>query len=212
MSFEQFESCFLGVSLENKNFTPEKLKALAEWISRRFKYCVVLVGDSIHRITLETTKSVQPEISLIEGLKMGSSFIEENENIFHDFPGKTQFTFETCSQIQESEDYKQFYQYLRDFFESDPNFRSSVESFGRKYHSRKTTNLDDILLKERIRRSCEYFLEEFAIFACLQKRGLSVMVYPGTFSTLTEIVNGEYPYLFKEIKELIVVSLHFKTR
>lgn len=211
-TFEQLDSCFLGVSLENSNFTPAKLKAIVEWISRRFSHCRVLIGDSIHRITLETTRLLEPEIALAEALKIGSSFIQEKEHIFSAVEEQTKFVFETCSQIQNTRDYTYFHQRLQASFESDAKFRSSIEAFGRNYHTRRSSNLDNDLLEQYVHRSCEYFLEEFAIFACLQKRGFSVMVYPGTFSTLTEIVNGEHPSLFEEIKQLVVVSLHFKRR
>lgn len=212
ITFEQLDSCFLGVSLENSNFAPAKLKAMVEWISRRFSHCRVLIGDSIHRITLETTRLLESEVALTEALKLGSSFIQKNEHIFSEFEEQTKFVFETCSQIQTLKDYAHFHQYLQASFESDAKFRSSVEAFGRKYHTRKLSNLSDVLREQHIQRSCDYFLEEFAIFACLQKRGFSVMVYPGTFSTLTQIVNGEYPDLFEEIKQLVIVSLNFKRR
>ena len=211
-SFEQLDSCFLGVSLENSNFQPAKLKAMVEWISRRFSHCLVLVGDSIHRINIEMTRSLDPESALIEALEIGRAFLREREYIFNAFGEQTKFTFETCSQIQTWDNYAHFHQCLQIFFESNAKFRSSVEEFSRKYHIRRSSNLSDALLEHRIRRSCDYFLEEFAIFACLQRRGFSVMVYPGTFSTLTEIVNGDYPDILEEIKQLIIVSLYFKKR
>lgn len=211
-SFEALSHCFLGISLENKNFTPEKLKALRNWITRRFDYCVILVGDSIHRITLETTQSRTPERSLTEALELGQSFIQENRYIFENQTSQTDFVFETCSQIQCSDDYTYFYQRLKGFFEENTRFRESVEAFGRTYYLRRFSQQKGDEVEKYIRHSCEYFLEEFAVFSCLQKRGISVMVYPGSFSTLTEIVSGEYPELFEEIKSLIVVSTHFKTR
>lgn len=210
-SFEQLDSCFLGVSLENGNFAPAKFKAMLEWVSRRFSHCIVLVGDSIHRINLETT-GLPEKVALAKALEIGNSFVQDNEHILNLFEQQTEFTFETCSRIQTLKDYAYFHQCLQAFFESNAKFRSSVEAFGRKYHTRRSGNLSDVLLEQRIRRSCDYFLEEFAIFACLQRHGFSVMVYPGTFSTLTEIVNGEYPNLPEEIKQIVIVSLHFKRR
>ena len=212
MSFEKFDSCFLGVSLENTNFSQPKLKAMVEWITKRFSQCLVLVGDSIHRITLETNKLLDPETALFEALKIGSYFVQENKSIFNKSEDRNQFLFENCSQIQTSEEYAIFHHNLLAFFETNAKFRSSVEAFGRNYHLRRSSNLSNALLEHYIRRSCDYFLEEFAIFACLQKRGFSVMVYPGTFSTLAEIVNGEHPDIFEELKQLVVVSLHFKKR
>ncbi|NEO57361.1 MAG: tRNA-dependent cyclodipeptide synthase [Okeania sp. SIO3B5] len=211
-NFEQFDSCFLGVSLENSSFQPAKVKAMVEWISRRFSHCLVLVGDSIHRINIELTRSLDPETALVEALEIGHAFVQEHKYIFKAFGEQTKFTFNTCSQIQTWEDYAHFHQYLQIYFKSNTKFRSSVEAFSRNYQIRRSSNQSDTLLEQRIRRSCDYFLEEFAIFACLQKRGFSVMVYPGTFSTLTEIVNEDYPDILEEIKQLIIVSLHFKKR
>ena len=60
--------------------------------------------------------------------------------------------------------------------------------------------------------SADYFLEEFAIFACLQQQGHSVMVYPGSFSTLSEIAQGLHPRAPDELKALTIVSLCVKGR
>lgn len=38
------------------------------------------------------------------------------------------------------------------------------------------------------------------------------MIYPGSFSTLTEIADGKYPNILQELKELTVVSLQLKKR
>jgi len=51
--------CMLGFSLQNKNFSSSKLSGIAEWISRNFSRCEIMVGDSIHRITLEV-KGMDP--------------------------------------------------------------------------------------------------------------------------------------------------------
>nr|VFK08480.1 MAG: hypothetical protein BECKLPF1236A_GA0070988_1001725 [Candidatus Kentron sp. LPFa]VFK24714.1 MAG: hypothetical protein BECKLPF1236C_GA0070990_1001526 [Candidatus Kentron sp. LPFa] len=58
----------------------------------------------------------------------------------------------------------------------------------------------------------DYFLEEFAVFACLQQQGLPVFVYPGSFSTLSEIAGGLHPGAPRELQDLIVVSLRLKGR
>jgi len=53
-TFELEYECFLGVSLGNRNFEPVRFHSLLEWVSRRFSKCKILVGDSIHRLTLES--------------------------------------------------------------------------------------------------------------------------------------------------------------
>ena len=87
-----------------------------------------------------------------------------------------------------------------------------MESFGRAYHGKHSREVSEAEWEKRIKMSSDYFLEEFAIFACLQQQGIPVMIYPGSFSTLSEIAGGEHPMAPQELRDLIVVSLHLKGR
>ncbi|MFI6642545.1 tRNA-dependent cyclodipeptide synthase [Streptomyces sp. NPDC050504] len=211
-TFEQHETCFLGVSLENSNFTTPKLTSMVKWISRRFGRCTVLIGDSIHRLTLESTQGLPPASARERALELGRSFVETERNVFEEHGESTDFTILTCSEVQAGERYTEFHGKLRAFFDEDESFRSSVESFGHAYHRKRADGVSEADLEKRIRMSSDYFLEEFAIFACLKEQGLPVMVYPGSFSTLSEIAKGEHPGAPEELRDLAVVSLHLKGR
>jgi len=209
--FADDTACFLGVSLENKNFASAKVRGMTEWIARRFSRCAVLVGDSIHRINLEI-RGYSPPDALAEAHRLGVEFIENNSQNLHDPAGLTEFEFITCSQVQQFDDYAQYHAALVWLFEHDREFRSSVETFSHAYHTRRPGSLAGMHRLRNQRRSCDYFLEEFAIFCCLQQRGLDVMVYPGSFSTLSEITDGRHPKAPAELRELVVVSLQLKGR
>ncbi|MEU7167199.1 tRNA-dependent cyclodipeptide synthase [Streptomyces morookaense] len=211
-TFEQHDTCFLGVSLENSNFTLPKFTSMVKWISRRFARCTVLVGDSIHRITLESTRAMAPDEARATALHLGRQFMADARQVFDDYRHSTDFTCLTCSEVQTWETCADFQDRLHKFFADDDTFRSSVESFGRSYHAKRSAGLTEAELERRIRMSSDYFLEEFAVFACLQQLGLPVMVYPGSFSTLTEIAAGLHPDAPQELRDLIVVSLHLKGR
>lgn len=211
-TFEHHDTCFLGISLENSNFKPAKLVAMLKWISRRFAHCTVLVGDSIHRITLESTRCMPPPEAYERALELGRQFVEERQPVFDAFRDRTKFTFVTCGEVQTWAPYSGYHERLRELFAHDEKFRSSVEVFGRDYHRKHSAGVCAEELERRVRRSSEYFLEEFAIFACLQRNGIPVMVYPGSFSTLSEIARGEHPEALDELRELVVVSLHLKGR
>lgn len=208
--FEEHEACFLGISLENGNFTPKKLRSMITWISRRFARCTVLVGDSIHRITLECSHSLSEPEATSAALRMGTEFLRDSREIFDAVRDSVDLTFLTCSEVQQGADYASLHKELWQNWEADPAFRASVEGFARRYHQGRAVKVDREQLDYRIRRSCEYFLEEFAIFACLQRQGLPVMVYPGSFSTLSEITRGEHSGTPRELQELIIVSLSLK--
>ncbi|AJC60537.1 tRNA-dependent cyclodipeptide synthase [Streptomyces sp. 769] len=173
-TFEEHSNCFLGISLENSNFRPIKVRSMVEWISRRFSRCTVLVGDSIHRITLESTRGLCPPEALIEAMRLGREFIDEHAHIFDDFRDRTDFTFINCSEVQTSDAYQSYHRALRDYFSQDSAFRTSVEAFGRRYHSKHSNGASAAELERRIQMSSDYFLEEFAIFCCLKEPGLEV--------------------------------------
>jgi tRNA-dependent cyclodipeptide synthase len=211
-TFERHEECFLGISLENSNFVRSKLSGIVEWIARRFARCTVLVGDSIHRITLETTRGLAPDAALAEGLRLGRDFTARERDVFDGFADRTQFSFLTCGEVQTTAAYAAYHGRLVELCRTDDRFRASVESFGRKYHAKHSTGISEAELEQRVQRSSDYFLEEFAIFACLRQQGTQVMVYPGSFSTLTEIADGQHPAAPQELRDLVVVSLHLRGR
>jgi tRNA-dependent cyclodipeptide synthase len=134
-ALQEHDSCFLGVSLENSNFTQGKTYAMAEWVSRRFARCIILIGDSIHRITLESKRSLSPAAAKTEALRLGSQFIETSESAFGPFRDQTIFTFLKCSQVQEWSSYERYHRRLREYFASDALFRASVERFGSEYRT-----------------------------------------------------------------------------
>ncbi|MDC9607173.1 tRNA-dependent cyclodipeptide synthase [Xenorhabdus griffiniae] len=211
-SFEYEDECFLGVSLENKNFNSERFISMIEWVNRRFSKCKILIGDSIHRITLETIYGYQPDEAFSKAIIIGKEFINKAETQLMDVNYRTEFSFITCSEIQSTKLYKNYNIKLVDFFSSSKNFKESIESFGKKYHKNKWDGLSEYEKKYRLNKSSQYFLEEFSIFACLVKNGSKVMVYPGTFSSLAEIAEGKHKGIIQELEDLTVVSLNIKRR
>lgn len=211
-TFEDQEECFLGVSLENPMFERPKLESIVEWVSRRFTRCTVLIGDSIHRLTLQSVHDLGTDESRARAQSLGAKFVDENRDVLGEFRDRTKFEILTCGEVQQWHDYEDFYERLWHEFNTDSAFHASVESFARWYHERRWIGVTEDRLEHRVAMSSQYFLEEFAIFSCLQDRGISVMVYPGSFSTLTEIAAGDHPRVPSQLKDLTVVSLHLKSR
>lgn len=211
-TFEREAQCFLGISLENRNFLPNRFHSIVEWASRRFDKCTLLIGDSIHRITLETTEGMEQDAALSRALQLGQYFLDDNEHILAAYGDTTEFESITCSSLQKTNAYQTYYAGMTDYFERSPSFRESVESFGRNYHRHEWERLSVSERVHRLKRSSEYFLEEFAIFACLVEQGNTVMIYPGSFSTLAEIADGRFPGILPPLEALTVVSLMLKRR
>lgn len=211
-TFDRNEECFLGVSLENTMFERPKLDAIIEWISRRFKNCTVLIGDSIHRLTLQSVRGLSVDESTTLARTMGDTFVKDKSEAFKNFSDRTKFDFLPCGTVQQWPDYQSYYSKLQHAFQTDSDFSESVRGFSRHYHERRGRTFNRHDVDEQVELSCQYFLEEFAIFACLKQQGISVMVYPGSFSTLTEIAAGSYPKVPAQLRDLVVVALHLKSR
>lgn len=135
-SFEDHEACFLGVSLDNSSFTPGKFDSMLKWVSRRFSHCTVLIGDSIHRLTLASTRGMDPDQALDHALDLGRQFMHAQQPALDAYRALTDFTFVTCSEVQATEEYAEFHYALRTLFTKDDVFRASVEAFGRAYHAK----------------------------------------------------------------------------
>jgi len=211
-NYEKVSHPFFGISLQNSNFIRPKLLASLEWICNRYSKCSVLVGDSIHRITLQANQNLSEKEALNQALFLGKKFLQDEQHIFNKFTQRCSFDFIFCSEVQEYPDYKVYYNSLKNLFYSNEAFRNSVRSFAENYHMKCKDLVSCKDWEKLILDSCNYFLEEFAIFSCLKKRGRSVMIYPGSFSTLSEIAAGEHPEALEELKELTAVSLHIKKR
>lgn len=209
-NFESYNKCFLGISLENSNFKTEKLEGIVKWVARRFKDCTVLIGDSIHRLNLQSIKQVKPEISLNQAIEIGKEFLDKNRYIFNNYCSGTKFNFLTCNAIQQTYQYADFYKKLDKLARTNIDFYRSLKIFAENYHCKNPKEINDIRMKIKIETSIKYFLEEFSIFACLYQDGHEVMVYPGTFSTLSEIADGLHQDAPDELKQLTVVSLCLK--
>ncbi|WP_438296071.1 tRNA-dependent cyclodipeptide synthase [Streptomyces sp. HUAS TT7] len=211
-TFEDHEACFLGVSLDNSSFAPAKFDSMLSWVSRRFTRCTVLIGDSIHRLTLASTRGMNPDQALEHALDLGRQFVHAQQPVLDAYRAVTDFTVVTCSEVQETEEYAEFHYELCTLFTKDDAFRASVEAFGRAYHAKYSPMVSEAERRQRIDTSSAYFLEEFAVFCCLTRRDLPVMVYPGQFITLAEIAAGHHPQAPDELRDLILVSLRLRGR
>jgi tRNA-dependent cyclodipeptide synthase len=178
------KSCFLGVSLENRSFSDGKFNEMIKWISRRAERCVVLVGDRIHRKTLQIRLGLSEDNALAAALELGRDFRERAAHLLQLSNNGCAYRIVLCSEIQSSDLYDKYFQVVRDRFSVCETFNETVRNFSGSYID-KRAQLDNAMTQEKqVMLSCEYFLEELAIFACLKKFGYPVMIYPGSFTTL----------------------------
>lgn len=211
-SFENKQTCFLGISLENKNFTPEKFIAMAKWINQRFSHCQILIGDSIHRITVGINKGLAPEQAYSHAMELGQSYIQQTKSVLAQQQYQTEFSFITCDEIQKSAEYHHNYNSLETLYSYSSQFKKTVEEFAFHFHRQHWEQLSEYQRQYCIHQSSHYFLEELAVFASLSQQKNDIMIYPGSLDALGEIVEGKHQDIVEGLKQLTVVSLTLKRR
>jgi tRNA-dependent cyclodipeptide synthase len=204
----KYDSCILGVSLENKSFITAKLVGMIEWISRNFKNCVVLIGDSIHRHTLEI-RGVDEKYAYDKALSLGRETIDANNSVFQSYAERCNLDIVLCSQVQSTFDYYKHYANLLYLYEHNEKFANCLRSFAKTFVERRA-ELGEEYYRRSIEKSCIYIVEELAVFTCLSEQGHKVFVYPGALNVLIDIANGLYPGTPIPLQELTSVELKIK--
>ncbi|MDO9105560.1 MAG: tRNA-dependent cyclodipeptide synthase [Methylovulum sp.] len=225
-ALQQSGHCMLGYSLQSQSFTPAKLAGMAEWISRHFSECSVLIGDGIHRITLEIN-GTPPQYAENRALRMGREIIDGDAIIFNRHQRECQFHVISTAELQKTASYHAYHQALSRLFAEDDKFHASVRLFAQGFvgnsSMRCPTSGIPAVIGHRFQQdperleycrqlSCLYLLEEVAITAMLIQQGVFVFVYPGTLTIMQELSLGEHPGAPEEFKQLVSVNLRQKRR
>ncbi|WP_371357598.1 tRNA-dependent cyclodipeptide synthase [Hydrocoleum sp. CS-953] len=210
-SLFNYDKCVFGISLGSKNFTDTKrIEACIKWISENFKTCLVLVTDSIYRLTMEVRQGIEGDEAWLEAIRTGEEFVNENTLLFEKYSENCRFELRMASEILERSDFNIYYEELENLYQKNESFQSMVKSFAQKYLNQGEPIEVEELKQKHL--AIMYLFEESAINACLVKEGWLVFVYPGSIKTFEEISEGLHPEVPEPLKQMIWVSLRLKKR
>jgi len=208
----KYEKYVFGISLGSKNFTDTKrIEACIKWISENFKSCLLLVTDSIYRLTIEVRQGRERHEAWLEAIHTGEEFVNKNSLLFEEYSESCQFYLKRTSEMLERSDFSIYYEELQNLYQKNQSFQSMVNSFVEVYLNR--VELVEAEQVETLRQkylAITYFFEESAINACLVKEGWKVFVYPGSIKTFEEISEGLHPEVPEPLKQVIWASLRLK--
>lgn len=210
-SLSEYHNCVFGISLGSKNFVDSKrLEACIKWISENFKACVVLVADSVYRLTIEIRDGLKEDEALPLAVRTAKEFINEHRLLFEKYSVNCWFDLRFTSEIEKRSDFKIYYEELEGLYRKNESFQSIVNSFAQTYLNRGEQVEDEQV--SDFRKAITYFLEESALSICLVKEGWPVFVYPGLIKAFAEISEGLHPEVPEPLKQTIWVSLRLKKR
>ncbi len=215
-SLSEYHKCVFGISLGSKKFVDSKrIEACIKWISENFQSCLVLVADSVYRLTIEVREGLKRDEAKLLAIHTGKKFIDENYFLFEQYSRSCEFEFKMTSEIEKESAFEIYYQEFHYLYQENQSFQKIINSFAEKYLNRGEQVVEvnkqiEDYNGEKMYLSTTYILEESALNACLVKEGWSVFVYPGSIKTFEEISEGLHPEVPEPLKQMIWVSLRLK--
>ncbi|MFH1371840.1 MAG: tRNA-dependent cyclodipeptide synthase [Planctomycetota bacterium] len=203
------KKCYLGISLENPLFASDSLKAMLIWAAEKFEQCLVIVGDYLCRFDEQIINGCDETLAGKLAIKRGDSFISQTKDIFGGLPADKVILTRWKEYLQ-AEEFKRSKKILDEIFDSDEEFRKSVEYDALSFVERqkKHNQHPAVEADAALRLCCRYILEEVAVFSVLSERGWGVELYPGSeLRVLAEVARGRYPRVPKGLKNRISVEL-----
>ncbi len=215
-SLSNYHNCVFITSLGSRNFVnSRRLEASIKWISEHFQTCIVLVSDSIYRLTIEIRGGLKDDESRRSALDAGQEFLENNYLLFEQYSASCHFKFRLASEIEKQSDFEAYYQEFQALYRNSESFHRMVNSFAQTYLNRIEAAEEkpvDGLLQRQKHLAINYLLEELALFTCLALEGWAVFLYPGSIKTFEEISAGLHPGVPLPLKQMIWVSLRLKKK
>lgn len=209
----QGESCFVGISLESSNFLGGKLQSIVDYISNRYSNCTFLLGDHVHRLTLQIRKDLSQEQCFYHALGMGDYYLRTQQHMLRHSQTGEAFPVLRGSDIYQAPEVVGYMALLEQQFRLDSNFKMAIEGFAGQFINRSNeTPQGTADSSEAVRLSCQYVLEELAETCYMISKGHPVLIYPGSLAIFQQISNGLFKGLPKEMERLINVGLRLKRR
>ena len=168
-SLYDYQKCVFITSLGGKNFVDSKrLEACIKWISKNFKACVVIVNDSIYRLTIEVRQGIKGNEAWLEAIRTAEKFVNENYLLFQEYSEKCQFHFKMASEIEKRSHFNIYYEELQSLYQKKQSFQSMVNSFAQTYLNRgEQVEVEQVEELKQKHLATTYLLEESALFTCL---------------------------------------------
>ena len=209
----QAGNTILGISLGSPAIKGSKIVAIFEFIYRRGASPINLfIGDGLYRYTAmikyQCDLTEATEIAKQEGKKL----IEYYEHSLKEQQGNYQLNYLLTSDFIKEKACEQLFTKLWQYYSESQAFHQTVANFADEYLSRignEMMRVDSQLLYDC---ACKYLIEELAMFAELNKRGINNYIYPGTIRTICDILLTEDPFLQSLFAGYTFISLRLKRR
>ena len=202
--------CYIGISLDNPVFRGKSLDALFVWAVQNFDRVLVVVGDYLRRHNEYMLTGLDGQKAEGTSIAVGDEFVKRTADMLSKLPSD-KISVTRWRPLLDSKEYVQSKAVLDDLFASNDDFHSAVEKDARSFIGRQKKSKRRFVVNddEAINISCEYLLEEIAVFSALSEQGWDVELYPGPeLSVLLDVAEGRFPAVPKGLQNRVNVQLH----
>jgi tRNA-dependent cyclodipeptide synthase len=204
--------CFLGISLSNPFFHGKHLSRILKWVDYNFEDCLIIIADHLHRFNEYIFTGSDSDTANRECSQMGESIHKSIEELIKQI-GESKFKILHWLEFVNTPEFRINHEKINTYFNQDAKFKKSVLRSCELFIDKQLKKRYQIYVTREIaiKKSCEYILEELAVFSILIERGYFIQVYPGTqLEVLKEIANNSFPNLDSSLKKAIYIDLTIK--
>ncbi len=204
-----YRRCYIGISIDNRDFYGLSLEALLRWAAENYEQCLIVVGDYLRRFNEQIFSGSTGESAEKVSFQAGDNYLKQTKEIFSRFNGQ-KIKLIRWKDCLEKEEYKKARKILDNLYTLDESFRAAVQKDAFSFIKRQNRKKQDlaVTMEEAIDISSQYLLEEVAVFSALAEEGWNIEVYPGPeLGVLVEIAQGNFKDIPAGLKKRINIEL-----
>ena len=203
--------CYTGISISNPFFMGKDSHVFFQWILRNFKHCYIFIDDFFHQYNEKAFTGHDVEVCIKSAQIQGKKIEEHIQKVIDStFDESYRFKIVRSSELSKDNSFKSNSTFFKKQFKEIPQFKAGIETSARNYVDRqlKRGNSFAVSKEEAVSLSCNYLVEEIAVFTTICEKGYDVEVYPGPeLPILIDIANGVFPDMPASLLNRINVEL-----
>ncbi len=180
-NWQSFDTATFGVSIESPNWRGEKLEAILDFASKRFRRIRIDVTDALYRHKLMAAK-IEEEAAFCGAQALGSLWLSQHIDLIDACPVEKEII--RWEEWYEHDAYRNTLESFKHAFKNNVFFHDAVREDAETFCRRQNR----LITGEMLRRSIDFLIEEVAVLSLQAMETKSVRLYPGEELACMQVV------------------------
>lgn len=198
--------CVLTISVGQPPHEGDKFRATLISVNNHFKFCIIMVCDSLQRHTMEIFSSLSKEAIYNQANVLGDEWVDRNNHFINQLA--IPYKVSRWDYWLRHEKYNTKLNIIDNLYYGDIQFKKSVDDTAIDFLKRNTKKMlreyEDAFLLSK-----EYLLEECAVMLILAEEGYEFEVYPNLRNPAIDYIYRKIIFKYNE-NLMRAVSIKFK--